>query len=187
MGKPAYKKQRDKKVFGKKSSIAEITDQGRWKVIMGKIISKGKTSNKYKRLFTLFAEKIPIELLNDIKRKVIEKFGKYGKVEGVYVLHDSMSYPRYVVRGDIFGRIISKTKKHLDELKYFSFYVIESKKHERELETLLVHVTGALLQFNERKKRLGTKPGNVLDFERETYFLELQNKRGKKKNVKRKK
>lgn len=181
--KPISKKNSEKKVFGKKKTIETIAKRGHWKITKGQLISRGNTTSVNKGLFKLFAEKIPCEFLKDIKEKIVKEFGKYNKIEGVYVVHDSMTYPRYIGRGDIFGRIGSRLKTHPEELKYFSFYVVESKKHEREIESLLVHITGTLLQFNEKKKRLGTKAGNVQDFERGTFFLERQYKRGKRKKV----
>ncbi|HKF05814.1 MAG TPA: hypothetical protein VKB49_26075, partial [Candidatus Sulfotelmatobacter sp.] len=66
------------------------------------------------------------------------------------------------------------------ELKYFSFYVVEEKKHERELETLLIHSAGPLLQFNTKKKRLTISAGSVRDYEAGTLFFERRYKKGKK-------
>jgi hypothetical protein len=63
---------------------------------------------------------------------------------------------------------------------YFSFFVVSEKKHEREIETLLLRAAGFLLEFNERKKQVGVEHGNVRDFEAGTLFYERQKKKGKK-------
>ena len=61
---------------------------------------------------------------------------------------------------------------------YFSFCLIADKKHEREIETLLIRLGGAHLQFNERKKRIDTTPGNLRDYEAGTRYVERQRKKG---------
>ncbi|MGA8921725.1 MAG: hypothetical protein WB682_01155 [Candidatus Dormiibacterota bacterium] len=65
-------------------------------------------------------------------------------------------------------------------MKYFSFYVVEEKKHEREIETLLIHAAGPLLQFNTKKKRVTISAGAIQDFEGGTHFFERRYKRGQK-------
>src|SRR3546814_7967374 len=74
-----------------------------------------------------------------------------------------MGCPRYIGRGNIFARLEARKKAQELELEYFSFYVMLEKKHEREVETLLIRAAGFLLQFNDRKKRVGIDPGNVGD------------------------
>ncbi len=91
-----------------------------------------------------------------------------------------MGCPRYIGRGNIFGRLASRRKAKPDELAYFSFYVVSEKMHEREVETLLIRAAGFLLEFNDRKKRVGISHGNVRDFEAGTLFYERQRKKGKK-------
>lgn len=71
-------------------------------------------------------------------------------------------------------------KSQLLELKYFSFYVVEDKKHEREIETLLIRAAGPLLLFNTKKKRLTISSGNLLDYEAGTRFFERRYMRGQK-------
>ena len=63
---------------------------------------------------------------------------------------------------------------------YFSFYIVANKQHEREIETLLIRVGGAHLQFNERKKRVDISPGSVGDYEAGTMYVERQKKKGKR-------
>ena len=66
------------------------------------------------------------------------------------------------------------------ELKYFSFYVVEERKHEGEIETLLIRAAGPLLQFNTKKKRVTISAGSLLDYEAGTLFFERRYKKGKK-------
>ncbi len=94
--------------------------------------------------------------------------------------HDSMGCPRYIGRGNIFQRLEARKMAHPLELEYFSFYVVSEKKHEREIETLLIRAAGFLLEFNDKKKRVGIAPGNVGDYEAGTIFYERQYKKGKK-------
>lgn len=58
--------------------------------------------------------------------------------------------------------------------------MVSDKKHEREIETLLIRAAGFLLEFNVRKKRTGIAHGNVRDFEVGTLFYERQQKKGRK-------
>src|SRR3546814_7963318 len=63
-----------------------------------------------------------------------------------------MGCPRYIGRGNIFARLEARKKAQELELEYFSFYVMLEKKHEREVETLLIRAAGFLLQFNDRSE-----------------------------------
>jgi hypothetical protein len=74
---------------------------------------------------------------------------------------------------------------HKLELKYFSFYIVENRGHEREIETLLIHSAGPLLQFNTNKKRLTISPGNIRDYEAGTPFFDRHYKKGKRPHRKR--
>ena len=90
-----------------------------------------------------------------------------------------MTYARYIGRGNIFQRLA--VHKDALELKYFSFYVVEDKKHEREIETLIIRAAGPLLQFNTKKKRLSISVGSIKDYEAGTLFFERRYKRGAKR------
>ena len=79
----------------------------------------------------------------------------------------------------------ARKKAQPRELAYFCFYIVAEKKHEREIETLLIRVGGAHLHFNERKKRIDIEAGNVNDYEAGTSYVERQRKRGRTKAVKR--
>jgi hypothetical protein len=91
-----------------------------------------------------------------------------------------MGYARYIGRGKIFPRLRACREKHKLEVMYFSFYVVEEKKHEREIETLLIHAAGPLLQFNTKKKRVTISAGSIRDFEAGTKFFEPSYKKGRK-------
>ncbi len=99
---------------------------------------------------------------------------------GIYLAHDSMGAVRYAGRGAIFSRLRARKNVHGLELAYFSFYVIADKKHEREVETLVIRATSHLLSFNERKKRPTIESGNIRDYEPGTFFYERQRKKGPK-------
>ena len=166
----------------KKNSTKEIYDQiwsdkKYWTVQYGYLNPGPGRPQSVDQLFKVVAEKIPFRAINAIKKQMIEE--ELG-LTGVYIAHDSMGYARYVGRGNIFSRLQSHFKSHPHELYYFSFYVVKEKKHEREIETLLIRAAGPQLQFNDRKKRVDIKPGDIKDFEPGTLFFERQHKKGKK-------
>ncbi len=171
------KKARATKVISRQDRIGEYGN-GIWEVFPGKLCrSKGRPSTT-KPLFRAVAEKLPKDALTDVCNDLSSKFGH--KIYGVYVAHDSMGYPRYIGRGDIRLRLSARFKQQSEELMYFSFYVVAEKIHEREIETLLIHAAGPLLDFNEKKKRTGIKPGSVSDFEASTLFYVRRYTRGKR-------
>lgn len=128
-------------------------------------------------MFQVVGEKLPIEALDGIRKDLKKR--KLGR-EGVYVGHDSMGYARYVGRGNIFSRIRSRTRESKLEIAYFSFYVVQAKVHERELETVLIRIGAPMLYFNERKKRLDLSPGSIRDYEPGTKFFQRHYKKGRK-------
>jgi hypothetical protein len=91
-----------------------------------------------------------------------------------------MGEARYIGRGNIFTRLAGHKKAHRLELQYFSFYVVEDRKHEREIETLLIRAAGPLLHFNEKKKQLTIDPGSISDYEANTRFFERHYRKGRK-------
>jgi hypothetical protein len=120
-----------------------------WVVRFGSLRSTHRES--VQSLFEVVGEKLPFEALANVNGYL----GKKGiRRQGVYVAHDSMGCARYIGRGRIFPRLRACKRRHRLELKYFSFYVVTEKKHEREIETLLIHSAGPLLQFNTQKKRV---------------------------------
>jgi hypothetical protein len=177
---PAAKK---KKSTNKKPSRKEL-DEGRiwvdasWVVKSGKLVpGRGKPTGG-KSLFSHVAEKIPFEALDAVRKHYLEH--DHTK-DGVYVAHDSMGYARYAGRGDVFARLKARYKAAQLELKYFSFYIVASKKHEREVETLMIRLGGPHLHFNARKKRVDIQAGNIQDYEPGTRFIERQKPKGKAK------
>jgi hypothetical protein len=146
-------------------------------VVRGELQAGRGRPSKVEQLLKVVGEKLPFEVLQKVQ-KDLEK--TVGKGNGVYIAHDSMGTPRYIGRGNIFGRLKSIYRKHSLELLYFSFYVVIDKKHEHELETILIHTAGPLLEFNERKRRTDIEHAKVGDFEAGTIFYERQQKRGKK-------
>jgi hypothetical protein len=161
-----------------KTKIRRIWGDTRWTVVLGELKRGRGRAGKIERLFKVVAEKLPYDSLQEVE-KDLRQTGE--KTTGVYIGHDSMGCPRYIGRGDIFSRLRSCKRHHEQELEYFSFYVIEDNKHVAEIETLLIRAVGFLLEFNERKKRVGIKPGNVSDYEAGTKFYERQWKKGKSK------
>jgi hypothetical protein len=162
---------------GKKKVEATLYADADWSVKAGKLIRAGPGKVQQGRLFTMVGEKLPFQALKKIEKYVVDA----GiRTEGVYVAMDSMGCPRYVGRGSVFFRLGQHKKKYSRELMYFSFYIVENKQHEREIETLLIRTASYLAVFNERKIRASIAPGNVLDYEVGTGFIERQWKKGKK-------
>lgn len=146
-----------------------------WTVQHGELKRGRGRPAKTEHLFRVVGEKLPFASLANIKAD-LKAEGLAS--QGVYIAHDSMGCPRYIGRGNIFSRLESRYKAQPIELKYFSFYVVSEKKHEREVETLMIRAAGFLLEFNTKKKRVGVTPGNIHDYEAGTIFYERQRKRG---------
>lgn len=168
---------KDSKRPSRKHLQARVSHHGDWVVYEGHLVPAPGRPRLVSRLFTVIAEKIPFECLSDLKGDMRKKGLKRS---GIYLAHDSMGAVRYAGRGDIFSRLAARWKAQPLELRYFSFYVIESKNHEREVETLVIRATSHMLDFNERKKRSSIEAGSVRDYEPGTRFYERQYKRGRK-------
>jgi hypothetical protein len=149
-----------------------------WTVHFGSL-NPGPGNPGTDRLFQVLGEKLPFETLNDVRRYLKTKEPKLRRT-GVYIAHDSMGEARYIGRGNVFNRLAGHKKAHQLELQYFSFYVVEDRKHEREIETLLIRAAGPLLHFNEKKKQLTIDAGRIGDYEANTRFFERHYKKGKK-------
>ncbi len=147
-----------------------------WNVRYGILKPRPGRPESTERLFVVLGEKLPFECLGAVRRHLREQGIPR---QGVYVAHDSMGCARYIGRGNIFGRLDSRRKAKVLELKYFSFYVVNDKKHEREIETLLIRAAGPLLEFNQKKKTITIDTGSVRDYEAGTRFFERQYKRGR--------
>lgn len=156
--------------------VKRIWGNNQWTVRYGRV-NAGRGSTGARRLFRVVGEKLPFEAIHHVE--------KYMKTKGlprngVYLAHDSMGCPRYIGRGTIFSRLVARKKAQELELTYFSFYVVAEKKHEREIETLLIRAAGPLLEFNTKKKRVTIRTGNLLDYESGTKFFERRYERGTK-------
>lgn len=165
------------KQLSAKRTEYEIWGNPDWKVVGGRLVPPRGRPRKAKSLFRHVAEKIPYEALDAVRKEFIKRG---WTMEGVYVAHDSMGYARYVGRGNVFNRLKARYHAQPKELKYFSFYIVINKNHEREIETLMIRLGGAHLQFNSRKKRIDISPGNIRDHEAGTRFVERQGRRGRK-------
>ena len=173
MAKSTAKKQSEKKA--EKTAVARGNS---WTIVAGKLTRPQGRPSKAKSLFKAIGEKIPFSFLNEVKRKLEND---NISTNGVYIAHDSMGYPRYIGRGNIFNRLDARRKAQVLELSYFSFFVVETKMHEREIETIMIRAAGPLLDFNNRKVRNDIQAGDVRDFEAGTKYIERQYKKGRKR------
>jgi hypothetical protein len=173
----SFAKSANKKT-SKKVTYHSIHKADGWNVIAGKLVPGRGRPALIERIFEVVAEKIPFDALGKCKSDM----SKYGySADGVYLAHDSMGVARYGGRGNIFGRLAGHFKKHPRELAYFSFYTINNKRHEREIETVILRAAGPQLILNERKVRDDIEKGDVKDYEPGTEFYERQRVRGKRK------
>jgi hypothetical protein len=170
----AKRKARATKIVSREDRIGLY---GNWVVFPGELRRGRGRPSGIDPLFSAVAEKLPKDSLMSVCKHLRSKLSK--KLYGVYVAHDSMGYPRYIGRGDIRMRLANRFKQKSEELMYFSFYVVAEKVHEREIETLLIHAAGPLLDFNDKKKRTGIQAGSIKDFEAGTLFYERRYSRGK--------
>ena len=169
----------NKRAVTKRVSPGEIwSDDETWVVRRGRLVSTPGHPGRVKSLFKAIAEKIPYAALQDVATDLKES--GIG-VDGVYIAHDSMGCPRYVGRGNVISRLRARKRANELELLYFSFYIVAEKKHEREVETLLIRAAGPLLQLNERKKRIDIEAGRVKDYEPGTVFYERRRKMGRQR------
>jgi hypothetical protein len=65
--------------------------------------------------------------------------------------HDSFGVARYGGRGNIFSRLRTHKRKYSKELVYFSFYIIENKTHEREIENVILRAAGPQMVLNNSR------------------------------------
>jgi hypothetical protein len=170
-------KRKSLKKPSRKSDLTQVYSDNNWTVSHGRLIPGSGRPREISRLFRVVGEKLPVEALHYVRKDML---GRGLGSQGVYVAHDSMGYARYVGRGRIFSRLKSRVKSNTLEVRYFSFYVVQDKQHEREIETALIRVSGPLLYFNERKKRLSLSAGNVTDYEPATEFFLRQYKKGRR-------
>lgn len=168
------------KQSSRKRTENTIWSNNQWNVNVGRLVGPRGRPRKTQSLFRHVGEKLPFECL-DAVRQLFKERGWSNM--GVYVAHDSMGYARYVGRGRVFSRLKLRWRAQPLELKYFSFYIVVNKNHEREIETLLIRLGGPHLHFNAKKKRVDIAPGNIRDYEAGTRFVERQWRRGAAKKV----
>src|SRR5687768_14162445 len=150
-----------RKYGGTKVSTASVWQDGDWRVFVGKIKRTTGHPGKVRPLFSVVAEKLPKNSLTAVAKDMRE----VGMpTDGVYIAHDSMGYARYVGRGNVVARLRARFVAAPHELHYFSFYMVKDKRHEKEIETLLIRAGGPHLHFNSRKRRIDIQPGDVKDF-----------------------
>jgi hypothetical protein len=156
------------------------------KVVFGKLKRGKGHPGKVSHLFKCIGEKLPFEALENVRDALKRELDKEtNELKGVYMGHDSMGAARYGGRGQIFIRLYNHRERYKDELEYFSFYIIENKKHEREIETAIIRAAEPQMVLNERKRHFGIQPGKVTDYEAGTLFFERQEKPGRRKKVRR--
>lgn len=161
----------------KKRNEEKVSDHAPWAIWRGRLVPAAGRPDKVESIFSCIAEKLPFTALADVERDMRSK--KITRT-GIYLAHDSMGVVRYAGLGSIFTRLRARQKAHPLQLQYFSFYVLPHKKHQRELETLIIRAVGQMLAFNERKKPMTIEAGNVRDYEGGTVFYERQKKKGRR-------
>ena len=182
MGLPKVTGRAPPKASVRKANVKNVDRGDGWVIVEGDVVPavEGPKRRGRKRaptsLFRVVAEKIPFRFLTQVQKSM--KTAKLPAL-GVYIAHDSMGYPRYVGRGNIFNRLAARKKAQVLELAYFSFFVVADKQHEREIETIMIRTAGPILDFNSRKVRTDIQAGDVRDFDAGTHYYERQYKRGK--------
>lgn len=166
---------RSRRQYGK-----ENWNNNDWIVKVGQLRATEQRAPKGNHLFKYVAEKLPWDALPWVSRYL--KDNKVKRV-GVYMAHDSFGVARYGGRGNVFSRLRSHKRKYNKELVYFSFYIIENKTHEREIENVILRAAGPQMVLNQRKVRDGIDPGRVGDYEPGTKFFQRKYARGVKRAV----
>ena len=131
-----------------------------------KAVGRGRVAAKAP-LLQQVGQKLPWDALQHIPHDA----------EGVYILFDSRGWPYYVGRGKIKERLNHHAKTMKAITPSFSFYAVQDKANERQLETLLIRVAAPLLEGNSQL----TRRRDVTHFEVGTKFLQVQRRRGRKK------
>jgi hypothetical protein len=157
-----------------------VYSSAEWSVTAGELKHTSQ-SRKTDHLFKYVAEKLPWDSLDQVLAYLR---ARNVNRQGVYLAHDSFGVARYGGRGRIFQRLRQHKKKYPRELVYFSFYIIENKTHEREIENVILRAAGPQLVLNQRKVRDGIDPGSNLDYEPGTKFFRRRYARGSKPAVK---
>lgn len=164
----------------KRINIEVLPVNDDWVIQVGELRPSPSQRAKRDRLFKYVAEKLPWDALLLVSRYLKSQGVKRV---GVYMAHDSFGVARYGGRGNIFSRLRSHKHKYRKELVYFSFYIIENKTHEREIENAILRAAGPQMILNQRKVRDGIDPGSVNDYEPGTKFFRRKYARGAKRSV----
>jgi hypothetical protein len=102
-----------------KSGEGKLCGDQNWTVVLGRLMRSPGRPGKAKSLFKFVGEKIPYVFLNDVRKH----FKAEGiSANGVYIAHDSMGYPRYIGRGNIFIRLETRRKQQILELSCFFIF-----------------------------------------------------------------
>jgi hypothetical protein len=145
---------------------------------VGELKRRKGRPRKEKHLFKVIGEKLPLGSLRFVENTIVDA---EIVANGVYMAHDSMGVARYGGRGNIFRRLRSHRRKYRKQLVYFSFYIIENKIHEREIENAILRAAGPQMILNKRKLGDGINAGNITDYEASSYFFERHSRSGRKK------
>jgi hypothetical protein len=148
-----------------------VHSEDAWKVKHGQLVRKRGRPGKDQPLFKVVGEKLPFEALSHVRQDLRNHHPSIG-LNGIYMAHDSMGQVRYVGRGQVFARLRARQKAQRLELAYFSFYIGMNKRHEGEIETLLIRAVGAMAYFNRRMKREDIGTGRVEVYEPGTIVYE---------------
>lgn len=162
----------------KRVDVGVVYTDAEWKVSVGELKLTERGGRKPDHLFKYIAEKLPWASLTKVGT-YLKSLGV--KREGVYMAHDSFGVARYGGRGRIFTRLRNHKRKYTRELVYYSFYIIENKTHEREIENVILRAAGPQMVLNQRKVRDGIDPGWVSDYEPGTKFFRRLYGRGTKR------
>jgi hypothetical protein len=148
-------------------------------VVFGRLEPRRGYKAQVENLFLCIGEKLPFECLPAVHRHI--KNHPISHREGVYIAHDAFGIPRYAGRGKIFSRLRARKRKYPKHLAYFSFYIVQNKNHERELENAILRASGPQTVINKVKVRGDATPGSVRDYEPGTRFFQRRDSRENKR------
>ncbi len=148
-----------------------VHSKGPWRVKHGQLQRQRGRPGRLEPLFKVIGEKLPFEALSDVLKDLRKNHADI-RLNGIYMAHDSMGQVRYVGRGQVFDRLRARKRAQQLELSFFSFYIGMNKKHEGEIETLLIRAVGAMAYFNSRMKREDIGTGRVEVYEPGTIVYE---------------
>ena len=98
----------------RKASLTKVVtgsvfkDNKTWVVQHGQLKRGQGNPGKTEHLFRVVGEKLPFDSLSERSEYISRS--KATALKAVYVAHDSMGCPRYIGRGNIFGRLEARKK-----------------------------------------------------------------------------